>query len=94
MNSTPLSIEMFPLRARRTDPQTSKDAAKHALSAKAAGERKAIYESLKAGDKTAKQVATDTGIDYIEVQRRKSEIAGIGPTGARLDGCEVWGLVK
>ena len=79
-------------RSRRNDPETSKDAAKHATSAKAAQERIAIFQSLQRGPKTARQISADTGIDYIEVQRRKGEVAGIAPTGQRMDGCAVWAV--
>jgi hypothetical protein len=89
-----MNISFTETRARSDDPQTSKDAAKHASSAKAAQERIAIFQSLQRGPKNARQIAADTGIDYIVVQRRKGEVAGIEPTGQRLDGCAVWAVVN
>ncbi len=78
-------------RARRTDSQTSHDAAKHAVTAKADAERRAIREAVSARPMTAREVSAYTGIDYIECQRRISE-CGLVKTGDRRDGCMVWGL--
>lgn len=41
----------------------------------------------------AREVAADTGIDYIEVQRRISEVAFIRKTEETRDGCKVWEAV-
>lgn len=84
-------IEVF-TRYRATDPDTSKAAANHAASAKAVAERLAIYRAIKAAPEglTAREVATITGIDYFEVQRRISECAGLVKTAERRDGRRVW----
>ena len=78
-------------RARRNDCDTSKDAAKHAVSNKASAERVAIVAAVKASylGLTGRQVAMVTGIDYIECQRRLSE-CGLTKTKLRRDGCAVW----
>lgn len=78
-------------RSRRTDSQTSKDAAKAAVSRKADIERLAIAKAVfgTSAGLTAREVAADTGIDYIEVQRRISE-CGLTKTAERRDGCFVW----
>jgi hypothetical protein len=93
MNQTAMSF--VSTRARNTDPQTSRDAARWAASTKAQGERIAIRQALEqvepqAYGLTAREIAASTGIDYIECQRRMSETAGIYRTGERRDGCAVW----
>lgn len=81
-------------RARRSDSDTSRIAAAHAVSKKADMERAAILASIRAyGPSTAREVAADTGIDYIEVQRRISEVGFIRKTEATRDGCKVWEAV-
>lgn len=87
-----LAISFIGTRYRRTDPDTSKDAAKHACCTKAADERLAIYRALKAAPEglTAREIAEVTGIDYIEVQRRKAETLGIYETDSKRGGCKVW----
>ena len=87
-----LAISFIDTRSRRTDPQTSKYAAKHAASTKAQAERIEIRWALKTfrPGLTAREIAVATGIDYIEVQRRLSEVGGIYRTGERRDGCAVW----
>ena len=78
-------------RARRNDCDTSKDAAKHAVSRKASTERLAIAAAVRASylGLTGRQVAMVTGIDYHTVQRRISE-CGLTKTTQRRDGCAVW----
>lgn len=78
-------------RSRSTDGQTSRDAAKAAVSRKADGERQAIIAAVKRSylGLTARQIAMITGIDYIECQRRVSE-CGLVKTKKRRDGCAVW----
>ena len=78
-------------RARTADGDTSKQAAKHAVTRKADSERLAITAAVKAapGGLTAREVAAQTGIDYIECQRRLSE-CGLHKTSIRRDGCAVW----
>ncbi|MBP8150018.1 MAG: hypothetical protein KAY21_09905 [Limnohabitans sp.] len=88
-------IEVF-TRYRATDPDTSKAAANHAASAKAVAERLAIYRAIKAAPEglTAREVATITGIDYFEVQRRKGGTRGIYETDDKRGGCKVWRAVE
>ncbi len=78
-------------RARSTDSDTSKAAAKAAVSRKADRERAQITAAVKAvpDGLTAREVANLTGLDYIEVQRRISE-CGLTKTDRRRDGCAVW----
>jgi hypothetical protein len=87
-----IAMSFVSTRARNTDPQTSRDAAKAAASTKAQGERIAIRQALVlfAPGMTPREIAASTGIDYIECQRRMSETAGIYRTGERRDGCAVW----
>ena len=96
MNTAQLSINFEPVsflrsRSRNTDCDTSKDAAKAALSHKASTERLAITAAVKASylGLTGRQVAMVTGIDYVECQRRVSE-CGLVKTKLRRDGCAVW----
>jgi hypothetical protein len=80
-------------RAHRADPETSREAAKYAASGKATAERIAIREALervRPYGMTPKEIASETGIGYIEVQRRMSETGGIFRTTDRRDGCYVW----
>lgn len=86
-------------RSRKADCDTSKAAAKAAVTGKADLERLAIVEAVKTKQMThggfiwngltAKEVAQATGIDYVEVQRRISE-CGLTKTDWRRDGCAVW----
>jgi predicted HTH transcriptional regulator len=80
-------------RARRTDPETSHKAAEFAKSQKAAAERQSIFQAIRSnGPMTAREIAEVTGVDYYEVQRRISEVAGLQKTPDSRDGCRVWGL--
>lgn len=95
MNQLALALEppKVRTRSRRNDSETSHEAAKFAATRKAESERLAIYEAvLNGGDMTAREIAHVTGLDYIEVQRRVSEVAGLVKTkGVRL-GCRIWSL--
>lgn len=77
-------------RARATDSDTSHEAAKNAVTKKASNERLAIRLELLKGPATAREIATATGMDYITVQRRISEVGGIVKTDMSRDGCRVW----
>lgn len=79
-------------RARRTDPATSHEAAKFAMSKTAAGHRYAIKRALQLfGPMTPRHISVATAIDYIEVQRRMSEVEGIERTGERHEnGQSIW----
>jgi hypothetical protein len=88
-----MAISFVETRARRSDPATSMDAAKHAASTKAQAERIASRQALERVypyGMTPREIGADTGIEYIEVQRRMSETGGIKRTGQRRDGCAVW----
>jgi hypothetical protein len=87
---TQLAISFVDTRARRADPQTSRDAARYSASQKACQERLSILLAVHKQPMTAREIAAETGIDYIEVQRRISEVAGIEKSGERRDGCMVW----
>ena len=78
-------------RSRRNDCDTSKAAAKHAVSNKASQERAAIIQAVKTSyiGLTGRQVAMVTGIDYVECQIRLSE-CGLFKTKLVRDGCRVW----
>ena len=86
-----LSMSFTATRSRNTDSETSKVAAKAAVSRKADSERQAIKAAVKASylGLTARQVAMVTGIDYIECQRRLSE-CGLTKTKLVRDACRVW----
>lgn len=89
----PLEPPRAHTRARRTDSDTSHQAAKFAATRKAEQERLAIYEAIYTfGPMTAREVAARIGLDYIEVQRRISEVAGLQKTKSARDRCRVWGL--
>ena len=78
-------------RARRTDGQTSRDAARHAASEKCAAERIAIAQCVKARPDglTAYEVADLIGLDRQETSRRISE-CGLVKTTEKRDKCYVW----
>ena len=81
-------------RYRSNDIDTSRDAAKNAASQAASERRIAIRKCLAdGGPMTAKEIASVTGLNYIEVQRRISETGGIERTADRRDGCAVWRCV-
>lgn len=80
-------------RSRRTDSDTSHQAAKFAATRKAESERHAIYEAVRSGGpQTAREIAKLIGLDYVETQRRISEVAGLTKTAAVRDGCRVWSI--
>lgn len=78
-------------RSRSTDNDTSKAAAKAAVSRKADGERAAITAAVKAAPMglTAREVCYQTGIEWHETSRRISE-CGLTKTKLVRDGCRVW----
>ena len=97
-----LAMDFVQTRARRHDCDTSKDAAKHAATGKAARERIAITKAVKASLQglTAYETAqllfntpVFEGIKYdavyFTVQRRISE-CGLHKTNMRRDGFAVW----
>lgn len=86
-----LCMTFVQTRARATDCDTSRQAAKAATTRKADSERIAIAAAVKAapGGLTAREVANLTGLDYYSVQRRISE-TGLTKTDDRRDGGAVW----
>lgn len=78
-------------RSRRNDCNTSKEAAKAAVTRKADAERQTIRRTIKAYSSglTAREVAAATGIDYHTIQRRIGE-CGLSKTDLVRDGCRVW----
>lgn len=85
------TLSFLNTRAHRNDCDTSKEAAKHAVSGNAGARRVAITAAVKQSylGLTGRQVALVTGIDYIECQRRLSE-CGLIKTKTVRDGCRVW----
>lgn len=86
-----MTLDFVSTRYRSTDPDTSKVAAKNALSRISDLRRMAIRLAVKAvaGGLTAREASVVTGIDYNETQRRVSE-CGLRKTNLRRDGCAVW----
>lgn len=88
-----LSAPSTHTRARRTDSDTSHQAAKFAATRKAESERASIYCAIRDhGPQTAREVAKRIGLDYVETQRRISEVAGLTKTKDSRDGCRVWSI--
>jgi hypothetical protein len=98
-----LSIEMFPMpRARRSDPESSKQAAKRAqdFAATHAGR---LLEALRThGPLSPKQFHALTGLTHVQADRRRKELLEAGliriktaedGTPFTRDGCEVWEAV-
>lgn len=79
-------------RARTSDPQTSKDAAKAAARDKARLQRMVLAETVQHFySATAKDLSEFLQIDLADVYRRLPECAGIKPHETmRRDGCRVW----
>lgn len=90
--------ELYPLnrgkpsRARKRDSSTSHDAAARAeADTRTHWQRQSIRAAVShLGGATAREIASITRLDYITVQRRLSEIAGLYKTDAERDGCKVW----
>lgn len=77
-------------RARRDDVDTSREAAKAAVTRKADAERVLIRRCVGASEgMTAREVADKTGLDYYTVQRRISE-TGLTKTKQVRDAARVW----
>ena len=79
-------------RARRTDPISSRLAAKNAAGGKAGELRRFIRRELwkTPHGMTARQLAIALRVDYYDVQRRISETEGIRKTNRMCDGAMVW----
>lgn len=77
--------------ARRMDPQTSKDAARKAVSF-ANNHRDRIHAALSTPG-TIYQLAERTGLDHVAIARRLPELQRMGlaePTADKVDGCRIW----
>jgi hypothetical protein len=86
-----MTLSFTDTRSRKNDDSTSKEAAKNAASGKADRDRLAIRWALdRFGPLTAREIARQSLLDYITVQRRISEVAGIEKTDEVRDGCRVW----
>lgn len=100
MTPTPILIDYIApapakARARKTDPQTSYDAAKHVEIGKASEQRAYILLSIKQhGGLTIEQISCYGSHPKHELLKRVNEIAGIAPTGEKRNGFRVWGLIK
>jgi hypothetical protein len=81
-----------PARARKRDSSTSHDAAARAeADTRTHWQRQAIRAAVSHLDgATAREISRVTGIDFISVSRRLSEIAGLYKTDDERDGCKVW----
>jgi hypothetical protein len=91
-----MNVSFVDTRARSTDGQTSRAAAKTAASGKAADLRRTLQSELKVrhvyglGGQTARELSASLRADYYDVQRRLSETANIRKTGEVRDGAMVW----
>ena len=82
-------------RARQDDVQTSKHAAVFSVGSTACSQRAKILEALRnVGPMKARELSKRLGIDFVAVNRRMSEIAGISRTGEKRDGCCEWAAVS
>ena len=81
-----------PARARKHDSSTSHDAAARTeADHKTHLQRQSIKAAVSYLDgATAREISRVTGIDFISVSRRLSEIAGLYKTDDERDGCKVW----
>lgn len=84
-----------PIRARKTDPSTSHDAAKRAERF-ADSHKGRILAALQNGPMTAKEISVATGLSVEQTARRLPEAQAQGlcePTGGERDGFRVWRLI-
>jgi hypothetical protein len=100
MIDVPIYIDYIALapakaRARRTDPQTSHDAAKRVEQGKAEFQRHDIISCInRYGGCTMLEVQNYIGWPKHELLKRVGEVAGIAPTGEKRNGFRVWGLIN
>jgi hypothetical protein len=86
-----LAMDFVSTRARTVDPETSKEAAKAAITDAACAMRRLILQSLRLhGPQTAREISLREGLEYIATQRRISEVGFIEKTPDVRDGCHVW----
>ena len=81
-------------RARRRDPSTSHDAAKKAerFARSHAGRILAVFQSNATFTWTAHELAIQTGLSVVQIDRRLHEIPQIERAGFALDGFTAWRL--
>lgn len=90
----------FDKRARRTDPETSKEAAARAVEFAHAHHAKIVGSLMTQGNGTIYEIAGRTGLDHVAVARRMKELEELqavkrtedrraGPTGRT---CTVWSI--
>lgn len=76
-----LTMDFASTRARAVDPETSKAAAKAAITDAACGMRLLILCSLREhGNQTPKEIAARHDVDFIVLSRRMSEVGCIART--------------
>jgi predicted O-methyltransferase YrrM len=99
MTPTPIVIDYIALapakaRARRTDPQTSHDAAKRVELGEAAAQRAFILQAIQQhGPLTIAEISTYSSYSTHELGKRVNEVRGIAPNGLTRNGFRVWGLI-
>lgn len=81
-------------RARRRDPATSHAAAKKAqrFAQSHAGRILAVFQSSSSCSWTAHELATQTGLTVVQIDRRLPELPQIERTGVSIDGFTAWRL--
>jgi len=91
MMQTELTFE--PVRARKRDPETSKEAAGKVRNF-AAGHYALIMDALRKGPGTYVEIAERCGLERHAVARRLKEMESLGVylTGAKRDGMREWGI--
>lgn len=91
MEQFALSFE--PVRARRSDPETSQEAAGKVRQF-AANHYNRIAAALRESPGTYTEIADRCGLERHAVARRLPEMAhlGVHPTGVKRDGMREWGI--
>jgi len=91
MNQLAMTFE--PVRARRRDPETSKEAASR-VKGFAAGHYARIMAALRLGPATYAEIAERAELERHAVARRLPEMASLGVylTGQKRDGMREWGI--
>ena len=85
--------DLQPVRARRTDPQTSHDAASRAERFAASHAGRILAALKEHGPGTPAALSGHTGLTVVQIDRRLPELRVIGlawPTGEILGGYRVW----
>lgn len=86
-----LAIDFTRRRARRNDPDTSKDAAARAQAFAESHHGRILAALNEPG--TCKEIGARIGLDHVAVARRLPELQAMGkaePTDERRGGCRVW----